>query len=274
MKETTGLDTVSYILTGTLMLLLTLYTITAFIDSFRPRKTQEQHMIEHIIHILYYHGALTALSSALTAMNHPDAELFNDAYITLSFTREDNTLNHWMIHAILTLSSNINNRIDSINVNNANNISEYINEHYAAEDSVTEDESDVESIKEDNDTVEDESDTESSEMPESTSPVRMARALTHYSNESSSRKASSSEEASSNDVTPPNNTPHQSDAESSVNSDGSSESDNSATGDDLGPENPVTIGDSVPSEPINVTNESNTDSVEQSGNSENTSENS
>jgi hypothetical protein len=290
-KETTGLDTLSCILTGILILLLTLQSIAAFIESFRPKKSQEQYMIEHVINILYCNGALTTISSALTAMNHPDAELFNDAYITLSYTREDNTINHWIIKAIVTLSSNINNHIDSINIDNVTNISEYINENYATDDGessdvedessdVDDDESGVEDDESsgvestENDKVEDESDAESGEMPESTSPVRMARALTHYSNDTSSRKESSTNDECSNDIVTPNNTPHQSDVESSVNSDNSSESENSATGEDLSPENPVTIGDSVPSEPINETNESKTDSVEQSGNSENTSENS
>jgi hypothetical protein len=284
MKQTTGLDTVSFILTGILMLLLTLYTVSAFIDSFKPTKSREQYVIEHIIHILYYHGALTTIGSALNAMNHPDADLFYDAYITLSYTRDDNAMNNWMIQAILTLSSNINNRINTINVNNGSNMTDYINDNYQTEDSdadATEDE-DVESTKEDDnidDNIDDEKDeadeseVESGEMPESTSPVRMARALTHYSNDSPSRKESSTEDYS-NDVTPPNNTPHQSDVESNLNSDNSSVSDNSATGDDLSPENAVTIGDSVPSEAINDTSESNTNSVEQSGNSENTSENS
>ncbi len=290
-------DTTASLIVGTFVAFLTGYGVARLTSFFsKPRKSMEQVITEYVVHILNHQGALRAISLGLNGIEHPDAELFEDVLLALSATNEDQVINEWLIRAVLILSADINNRIDSIVLSKTNDILGYIDENYEieeedddeeaeddaedhAEDDAEDDEADAEddeaedagdeaeeNVNEseedisgesatnsvDNDSLnvstsqqesEDESDVEG-EPSGSSSPVRIKRALTHFSDASSS-----SNENKGTPATPP-------------------ASDASST------DEPVTNGESSPSEPINSTSESNTASVEQSGNSENTSENS
>jgi hypothetical protein len=293
-------DMATSIIVGTLIAFITGYslaTITSCLS--KPRKTMEQAVTEHIVTVLHRQGALAAIASGLQMMEHSDADLFANVISVLCANSEDMIINEWIIRAVLIISADINNRINGIALSKIIDISNYIDDNYessededesveeddaddaddADEDDSTEDEdaidededenvedaeqtvdSSEETSKEDSpinvqsdsvlnasqsdDSAEaDESSAEEEQTSGSSSPIRMKRALTHYSDAS---VGSSSSENNGTPATPP-----------------SSESDEAATS-----------GESLPSESINSTSESNTVSVEDSGNSGITSENS
>lgn len=269
-------DIATSILVGTLFAFVTGYalaTITHY--TLKPRKTAEQTVTEHIIYVLHRQGALMAISAGLSSMDHPDADLFINAISVIYANREDEVVNEWIIRAVMILSADINNRIDAIVLNKNVDILNYINDNYETK-SDSDDDSDVDDNTSDNNNsessesseqseqesensatatsnteapvensgTESESDAEEPQTSGSSSPIRVRRALTHYS------------DSSSNENTGTASIPPSSDA--------------SSADDAVDP----TKGDSDPSESINSTSESSTDSVEDSGNSEKNSENS
>lgn len=258
-------DIATSILVGTFIAFITGYAfanITFCIS--RPQKTMEQVVSEHVVNVLHRQGALAAISAGLQAMNHPDADLFANVISVVYANTADIIINEWIIRAVLILSADINNRIDKISLTKNIDIPSYIDDNYeSADDSDSESDDAEENTNEINseeqsdsavntsqsndgtEGEEDDSDAEEEQTSGSSSPVRVKRALTHYSEASSA----SSNENTGTPATPP-----------------SSESDE--------PVEAATNGESLPSESINSTSESSTASVEDSGKEGITSENS
>ncbi len=261
----TGTDFATSVVVGTSMAFITAYFISLLFNyAAAPKKSIQELILQQIIEVLHRQGALNIISNCLVNMNHPDADLFANVNMAVNFTKEDFIVNEWIVRALFVLSANINNRIDSIKLTNNADISIHMDIHYETDTDADADESDGTSgnVSTDADTNTNEETTDESDEEDAaiasgtTSPTRMARALTHYSGSS---------EPTSNDMTASS----LSDASASSKENDGIESDESG----INVEAPIS-GESTPIESINSTNESNTDSVEQSGNSENTSENS
>jgi hypothetical protein len=261
-------DIATSILVGTLIAFITGYAfanITACLS--KPHKTMEQVVTEHVVSVLHRQGALATISSGLQMMEHPDTDLFANIISVVYVNNADIIVNEWIIRSVLILSADINNRINGITLSKNIDISSYINDNYENISDSESDDNDQEDVDDEGTTEDepsdsplnasqsdesaeeggDESDAEEEQTSGSSSPVRVKRALTHYSDASAATTSSS--ENTGIPVTPP-----------------SSESDE--------PAEATTSGESLPSESINSTSESSTPSVEENGNSGITSENS
>jgi hypothetical protein len=241
-------------------------------------KNRKIPVTQYINTILSSQGALRALSNSLHETNHVDAVLFHNAVAVAEINVSDNALNEWILKAVYILSNDITNRINDIPIDGTNDFEEYLNINYIMiedEAGLTTDATNNTSSSEEEDSneEEDESEEEMEIPPENTSPVRVTRAPTYYSSDESRRLSDTSESQSSTEAGNATNieaveaveaveaaeaTPIVPD-QSNENS-GGTPSDTEAA---LVADN---SGDSG-TEPINVSNESNTTSDEQATNS-------
>ena len=280
-------DTTVSLIVGTFVAFLTGYSVARLASFFsKPRKSMEQVITEYVVHILNHQGALRAISLGLNGIEHPDAELFEDVLLALSATNEDQVINEWLIRAVLILSADINNRIDSIVLSKTNDILGYIDENYEIEgDDEEEEDDDAEYADETDDSEKDEDATENAEenMNENAADVSGESATNSVDNDSLNDSTSQQESEDESDVegeVSGSSSPvrikraltHYSDASSTPSSENKGTPSTPPSNETAAVE--ATNGDSAPSSPINSTSESNTTSVEQSGNPENTSENS